>query len=672
MAELSVLHKKHKAWISYAKSYHKKHFEEEAKRFNEYFKNKFPKITKNDPHQVYFNYYNMNVKRLMPQLLPLNVRFNLKPKGGDVIELPLKEGQNEPETFDNAKAVMIEEEELNDYWKTVGVKYEIKMSEIDNLITNIGIISTTWYTKMEEMQVIEQTMKDLLEEKEKRGDAIEGETIQPTKLPLLREDRLDIGRKSPLKTFIDPTFKKADFSDVKYVVVDVELTRDDAEKSPYWEKLQNHKPSMTFEDIDKEHKDDTSMQIYVVSEIYDKAEKKMFVYFSKETKPIWSKDLHVFPFSFLRFNLEPDEPYPSSDFLFYETQAEEKALYRTAIMNQLNRRLPRKIFYDKDVIGEEEMKKLKSEVDMEYIGISTNNRPMRDIVMDITNNPIDFDVWRTSQEIDGEVQQLSQVNAMRLGQSGSQKATTSAIVNQQFQDAQVEKVDAIKDFCKDIARKILDLMKKHADESRDLEIEQDGQKGWIKWSKKDIEYAKEVIEVEFKPPTPTEVESQLEQNFMNLMLSPVVEQALRSEGKKIHKTYLIDSYVDILKSNKDKEKLIVDVSPMPDDPMTENEAMLNGQMAQVMEGQDHELHFQMHMRFMQSPFFQQVVPPEIKDLFIQHLQFTREAILATMPVKENRGSNPAARPDMMKQPTSAQMPGQIRGMVEGGENAPNA
>ena len=103
MPENSDLYKKHRAWINYSKAYHDKHFKEEAKRFYNYFGNKFPKVTENDELQIYFNYYNMNVKRILPQLAPLNVTFNLRPKGGDVIGVGGQE-------FDNKRAVMIEEE----------------------------------------------------------------------------------------------------------------------------------------------------------------------------------------------------------------------------------------------------------------------------------------------------------------------------------------------------------------------------------------------------------------------------------------------------------------------------------------------------------------------------------------------------------------------------------
>lgn len=641
---MSELYEKHKAWIKYAEEHHERYFMKDAKRFIEYYQNKFPKVTENEELQVWFNYYSVNVKQMLPQLSPLNVSFNIKPYGGEKIDV------GGGQMFDNERACILLEDEFNRFWKQSATKYIVKLTEIDTFLTNLGVVYVGWNTELEEKEKPIDAQASVLAEKAQNGELVPGEAIIPEKEVISRNDDYFIKRVNPKEFMLDPTSVHPLMFDEGFSVMVLKMTVEQAKRSPYWSALENKSPTDT---VFPEQKDSKALKVYKMKVVYDKDEMKRFIYYSMDEDPIATQDILIWPFVYLRFNLEPEGVYPASDFKYYETQVQERAFYRTALANSLNRRLARKVIYDRSHIGEEELKKLKSSVDMEYVGIDIPpQKRLEDLIKIEEQAPVNVDVYNLTNMVDSEIQRVSSVNAMRLGDSKGQVATVAGIVQGAFQDAIVEKQDIVKDFCRQICEKVIELIKTNLDESKMFRLE-DGE--WQPWGKEDVQHARYTVEVDFSSPTTSDMQAKREENIVNMLLNPNVQQSLERQGKTVNVEYLLESYLTIIKTNKDVEKLLIDIPEQPDNPLVENELMMNGKPAEVAEGQDHEKHLMVHMRFMSTPVFRSL-PLQIQQMFMEHIQATKQAMASDMPV--SKGGSTMAVPEMARQSFQSGLGGQ--------------
>ena len=645
---MADIYKQHRGCITFSQRYRDAIFKEDANRWRDYCDGKFDKIN-DDPIQIFFNYFVINIDRMLPSLSPEYVKFKVDSIGGDQINAP------NGAIFNNLQASIIEQEELNGIWIDKNIRYQVKQSVLDGLCLNLGVVRTVWDRELEDIYKVDPAMAALMDQKNQDNNQIPGEQIVPTQdltQPKLLKDELSVRRIDPLMVGLDPAMKSFMGEDMRYFFEEKDIPADIVENSKLKSLLKGKQPTgmlpiKTDSVIKFESKDVPSIQTYKLYEFYDLNLKKMFLYYDKEDKPIYSTDIKRFPYRLLRFRMSGKENvYPPSDFKFYEVHMQEKALYRTAIANSLNRRIARKILVDSTYIGEKELEKLKSQVDMEYVPIDCQGKSIREVVYEPNSNPIDYDVWKASSNIDAEVQQISSVNSLRLGESTNDQATIATLANQSSQNIEGSKLDMVKTFCKGIAEDILENMKMFADNPKDVKLPAPNNTStWYSWDKHDIEFAKERITVNIEPPEPPDIKVQREQNIMNLLMSPPVTQSLAQSGKRVDNLYLIEEFLKTTKSNKEISKLIVDIPQMPDDPLIENELMMNGQQPQPAQGQDHMKHLMTHTRFMNSPVFA-TLHPDVHTNFQRHVESTKQ--FATMDKPNN--APPAANPGMMKGP----------------------
>lgn len=194
------------------------------------------------------------------------------------------------------------------------------------------------------------------------------------------------------------------------------------------------------------HDKDTNM-IYVVCDGTDK--------YLRESPNAY--EMKGFPFSMLKFNGVPGEPYPLSDIFVIEAQILERVKLRAAQINHI-KRWSRQLSVEEGAMTKEEMEKFALGVDGTVTERKRGSQPPA---------PIQYaDIQRESFQIDSLIQQ--DIDAV-IGQNetergGTAKTDTNTKFELQSQQAgtsvrQASRQDTLEDFLEEVTMKVISLIK---------------------------------------------------------------------------------------------------------------------------------------------------------------------------------------------------------------------
>ena len=194
------------------------------------------------------------------------------------------------------------------------------------------------------------------------------------------------------------------------------------------------------------HDKDTNM-IYVVCDQTDK--------YLRETANTY--EMKGFPFSMLKFNPVPGEPYPLSDIFIIEAQILERVKLRAAQINHI-KRWSRQLSVEEGAMTKEEMEKFAQGVDGTVTQRKRGSQPPA---------PIQYaDIQAESFQIDSLIQQ--DIDAV-IGQNetdrgGAAKTDTNTKFELQAQQAgtsvrQAQRQDLLEDFLEEVTMKVISLIK---------------------------------------------------------------------------------------------------------------------------------------------------------------------------------------------------------------------
>ena len=175
-----------------------------------------------------------------------------------------------------------------------------------------------------------------------------------------------------------------------------------------------------------------------------------------------------FPFSMLKFNPVPGEPYPLSDVYVIEAQILERVKLRAAQINHI-KRWSRQLSIEEGAMTKEEMEKFAQGIDGTVTQRKRGSSPPQ---------PIEYaDIQRESFQIDSLIQQ--DIDAV-IGQNetergGTAKTDTNTKFELQSQQAgtsvrQAYRQDLLEDFLEEVAMKVISLIKQFQTTPRYVQI----------------------------------------------------------------------------------------------------------------------------------------------------------------------------------------------------------
>ena len=206
---------------------------------------------------------------------------------------------------------------------------------------------------------------------------------------------------------------------------------------------------------------DSDQDLFEFWEVHDKVTNAIYVVCDQTDKYLRegpnTYQMKGFPFSMLKFNGVPGEPYPLSDIYIIEAQILERVKLRAAQINHI-KRWSRQLSVEEGAMTKEEMEKFAQGVDGTVTQRKRGSQPPA---------PIEYaDIQKESFQIDGLIQQ--DIDAV-IGQNetergGAAKTDTNTKFELQSQQAgtsvrQASRQDVLEEFLEEVAMKVISLVK---------------------------------------------------------------------------------------------------------------------------------------------------------------------------------------------------------------------
>jgi len=607
--------KKYKNWITLADKKHKDEVMTPAKKFMDRLKQKFPAATE-DEIQCVFNYYKSNMSRIIPSLVPKSIKANIKvAQGQDSIQM-------QGGVFDNRRASVILNNKIDQILQDKVFKYAIREATYDLFVANLGTIVVGYESEVETENIPDANAEAVIAEKDANGEAIPGETpATETKVKSIgKMPKLTIKRESWKNVKMDPKATDFFFDNKRFAVRYVRKPLDEV-KDLYGEIEETE----IDEDIDSKSElskmDEAKMA--VMCELYDYTDGvRKLTFLGKGTRLVHDTKLSYDPLASCKLNYLPDEVYPPSDMVYYESQVDEANFYRTVRLNQISRGAARKILAESDVIDSDEEDKLMSNKDMELITAKPKQGRSLDSaikVLEIGN--INADLYNNQAQIAADIQEIANVSATRLGQVPNAPATNATLANNAYESGVSEKADILRDWMIQIIERAIAVLKEIAIEKEELVIERpDGTFDTISWSNEDIKYAKVIVDVDITADEPADSKLARIQAFINFITQPQISQMLGSDGYKVQMYEFVKEMGDYFIPDKNFDKFIVKSDQLMN-PDRENILMMMGQIVQPQPQENFKEHLEAHSGFAQLPIMAQM--PHVLPVLQQHIAQTQ-------------------------------------------------
>ena len=607
--------KKYRNWITLADKKHKDDVMTPAKKFMDRLKQKFPAATE-DEIQCVFNYYKSNMSRIIPSLVPKDIKANIKvAQGQDSIQM----GDG---VFDNRRAAIILNNKIDQILQDKAFKYAIRQATYDLFVSNLGTISVGYDSDIETEKAPDENAQAVIAEKGANGEAIPGEVpATKTKVKSIgKMPKLTIKRESWKNIKMDPKATDFFFDNKRFAVRYVRKPLDEV-KAIYGEIEE------TEIDEDVETKSEISKmdeaKMAVMCELYDYTNGvRKLTFLGKGTRLVHDVMLSYDPLASCKLNYLPDEVYPPADMVYYESQVDEANFYRTVRLNQISRGAARKILAEENVIDVDDEDKLMNNKDMELITAKPKQgRSLDSAIKVLEMGNLNADLYNNQAQIAADIQEISNISATRLGQVPNAPATNATLANNAYESGVSEKADILKDWMIQIIERAIAVLKEIAIEKEDLVIERpDGTFETLSWSNDDIKYAKVVVDVDITADEPADSKLVRIQGFINFITQPQISQMLGSDGYKVQMYEFVKEMGDYFMPDKNLDKFIVKSDQLLN-PDRENILMMMGQVVQPNPQENFKEHLEAHTGFSQLPLMAQM--PQVLPMLQQHIAQTQ-------------------------------------------------
>lgn len=425
--------------IEFAERYRKKIAEKyKWRQLTEEYKGYFPSIQfSNDIYIPAINLMFAYVKTEIPALYLRDPKIKINPKNGSSI-----------------LSAKILEKAVNYLWRTKKIKRENKKNIQDTLTVSHSWFKTGYTGKFGSIEDDNGNHFEFIESEDFFGYHIPFENV------VFNPDSND------------PPFDCSWIAHAVWIPID-EVKNN--KKYRHTEDLQGtQQPDEHTTDVnrslDEIRRMDPDVQKVKIYEIWDKISKTVFTvspgceYFLEEPKK-WPYKMKGFPFSFLRFNVDPQNPYGIPDMFMFESQVLELIKLRAAELDHL-KRFNRQLLMAEGHMSDDAKAQFTQGITGAVIPVRTDNRPLDDIVKPIQYPPLQTDIYALEQRLKEDLLNVSGQTAWDRGatqQTPSRSVREMLEVQDGSQNRRSEKIDTVEDFIEDIASNLVALLQQFAD-----------------------------------------------------------------------------------------------------------------------------------------------------------------------------------------------------------------
>lgn len=408
-------------------------------RLTEEYKGYFQGLT--DATDIYIpslNYMFAYIKSEIPSLSMRDPKIKVNPKNGTSV-----------------LAAKILEKALNYIWRKKKIKRENKKNIFDNLLQGHSWFKVGYVGNFGSVEDAEGNTFEFIEDEEFFGYRIPVENIA------FNPDAQD------------PPY------DCRWIAHEVWMPLEEAKNNKdfkHTDMLTASRPNPESEDTDASrqaddaNRGDPDVSKCKLFEVWDKKKQAVFIvspgvpFYIREPRK-WPYKLKGFPFSFLRLNDDPDQPYGIPDCYMFEQQVTELMKIRATQLDHL-KRFNRQLLVAEGHMTDDAMALFTQAITGATIPVRTDGKPLNDMVQPVIYPPLPSDMYAVEDRIQGDIRKIS--GQSDLDQGAPQKTQTRTIgelqeIQQGGSKRRSDKLDTIEDFIEDIANNYTTLLQQLAD-----------------------------------------------------------------------------------------------------------------------------------------------------------------------------------------------------------------
>lgn len=409
-------------------------------RLIEEYRGYFPGIQ--DASDIYIPSLNLifaYIKSEIPSLYLRDPKIKVNPKKGSSIT-----------------SAKILEKALNYLWRTKRIKRENKKNIFDDLLVGHSWFKTGYTGKF-----------GTIENGNKTFEFIEDEDFFGYRVPY---ENITFNPDAQ-----DPPY------DCKWIAQEIWLSKEEAEANGSYDKsalaqvefgvLRNEdsiKRQLSDQDTNLRYDPVTkSAKFY---EVWDKISGKKFVladgvkvYIQKPQD--WPYDMKGFPFSFLRLNDDPVNPYGIPDCAMFEELVIELMKIQAQWLDHI-KRFNRQLLAAEGHINDDGKEQFSQGITGAVIEVQTNGKSINDIITTVPYPQLQTDIYGLEVRLKEYIGRISGQSG--IDQGGVQQTTTRSLgeinkIQEGGQNRRADKIDTIEDFVEDIAGNLVALLQQLAD-----------------------------------------------------------------------------------------------------------------------------------------------------------------------------------------------------------------
>lgn len=375
------------------------------------------------------------IKSEIPALYLQNPKIKVNPKKGSTV-----------------LAAKILEKALNHIWQTKRIKRENKKNLLDNMTVGHSWFKTGYVGKF-----------GLVEEANSIYEFIEEEDFFGYRIPY---EAITFNPDAN-----DPPYDCAWIAHQVWIPLE-ELRKDRSyHHTETLSASEREKDQFGMYEIDDKLRYDPHMPMACVYEIWDKRAKKKFIiskesefYLKKPTK--WPYELKGLPFSFLRINEDPKNPYGIPDCFMFEQHVIELMKLMAQQLDHI-KRFNRQLLARKNALDDTAKSQFQNGITGAVIEADiSSTESINNVITPIPYPPLQTDIYNVQAALKEYLVLISGKPYSEFG--GKQETSTRTIrelveMQKGASDRRAEKVDSVEDFIEDIALNFISLLQTFVD-----------------------------------------------------------------------------------------------------------------------------------------------------------------------------------------------------------------
>ena len=444
--------------IQVAKKIHEDKFEQNAKSWRDYYEgNHFPDIV-DKSNLVVINYTYSILKAILPQIYFQDPYIYLRSKKQEF-----------------AEKQQLAEDALNDVWRAIKVKRQIKRIILDMLVMGFGVGKLGYWFETEKAESLE---------------------TQAGFTEFVKEEYPYFLRQSPFDVVFD--FEAKSFDEIRWIAARYYVPLEDL-KDKYGDKAKSIKGNfLAGEDIAKKYYGSDLSKEYVDSdlkrcevwEIEDLVDRQVIVTTDENKEEFLDRFDNPYKniqsnYKLLFVNEIPDKLYPLSDIANLMDINLWMDKVNSLLMQHILKSQRKIIVKDDSFASEEEKTKFLSGDDMQVVISGTDD--VSKAVAIIPASIISPDFYSNNEVCKDHLNNVSGVGANQRGVSDNVERRTAyeaGIMDRNSQLRNSERLDAITDYCISVAGDLLKIMQQYSSKATEFYNENTGM--YQSWTKEDI------------------------------------------------------------------------------------------------------------------------------------------------------------------------------------------